>query len=386
MAIDRVMPKLPAAHDHDVLLLEPRTPLPAAPAEPAAPATPATPAETTVCQQQHPHFPSLDGWRAIAIVLVLLTHLMPLGPQRWELNTSAGLAGMALFFCLSGFLVTNLLIDADNLGVFLVRRFFRIVPLAWLCLLIAFVLNPVAPQVWLPHFLFYANYPPKPLIAMTDHLWSLCVEVQFYLGIALVIVLCKRRGLVLLPLACVLVTGLRVWQGAYFSVITYLRVDEILVGGMLALVNRQVMVGTHHAAAIKRCICAVPFALVLAAFLVSCSPLAKACDYARPYLAMLLVGSTLFAARNGRFAILDNKPLGYLATISFALYMIHPLLSHSWLGSGDLLEKYLKRPLLLLVLFVLAHLSTFHFERYAIRLGKRLCGHFSGVSKPAARP
>jgi peptidoglycan/LPS O-acetylase OafA/YrhL len=146
------------------------------------------------------------------------------------------------------------------------------------------------------------------------------------------------------------------------------------------------MLGAHYAVAIKRCICAVPFALLLAAFLVSCSPLAGAFDYARPYLAMLLVGSTLFAARSRRFAILDNKPLGYLATISFALYMIHPLLSHSWLGSGDLLEKYLKRPLLLLVLFVLAHLSTFHFERHAIRLGKRLCGHLCGGGKPAVHP
>ena len=49
----------------------------------------------------------LDGWRAISILLVLATHLLPLGPKRLQLNVTSGTMGMSLFFTLSGFLITQ---------------------------------------------------------------------------------------------------------------------------------------------------------------------------------------------------------------------------------------------------------------------------------------
>lgn len=55
-----------------------------------------------------------------------------------------------------------------------------------------------------------------------------------------------------------------------------------------------------------------------------------------------------------------------------ALYVVHGLLTATWLGSGDDLVKYLKRPLLLAATFGLAHLSTFYFEARFIAWGKRL--------------
>jgi peptidoglycan/LPS O-acetylase OafA/YrhL len=65
--------------------------------------------------------------------------------------------------------------------------------------------------------------------------------------------------------------------------------------------------------------------------------------------------------------------LKYCASISYALYVIHPLLAHhTWLGSGDLLEKYAKRPLLLLVLFGMAHLSTRFFEPIAMNQARKV--------------
>ena len=54
----------------------------------------------------------LDGWRGISILLVLASHLLPLGPKGWQLNATAGPMGMALFFTLSGFLITRFLLDA----------------------------------------------------------------------------------------------------------------------------------------------------------------------------------------------------------------------------------------------------------------------------------
>jgi peptidoglycan/LPS O-acetylase OafA/YrhL len=54
------------------------------------------------------------------------------------------------------------------------------------------------------------------------------------------------------------------------------------------------------------------------------------------------------------------------------LYVIHPLLADTWLGSGDVVEKYAKRPLLLLVVFALSHLSTHYYERWFIERGRVL--------------
>ena len=55
-------------------------------------------------------FEVLDGWRGISIVAVLVCHLLPVGPRSWQLNAPVGAVGMALFFCLSGFLITTMLL------------------------------------------------------------------------------------------------------------------------------------------------------------------------------------------------------------------------------------------------------------------------------------
>jgi peptidoglycan/LPS O-acetylase OafA/YrhL len=61
----------------------------------------------------------------------------------------------------------------------------------------------------------------------------------------------------------------------------------------------------------------------------------------------------------------------YIAEISYALYIIHGVLSHTWLGAGDKLEKYLKRPLLFGLKFALAHVSTPYFEQPITRSVKQ---------------
>ena len=88
---------------------------------------------------------------------------------------------------------------------------------------------------------------------------------------------------------------------------------------------------------------------------------------------MLLIGSTLFSQDITWFNNwLKGRFLFYIASISFALYVIHGGLIDTWLGEGDKLEKYLKRPLLLAVTFALAHVSTFYYEKHWINLGKKL--------------
>src|SRR6185436_21055347 len=83
------------------------------------------------------HLAVLDGWRGISILLVLACHLLPLGPKPLQLNAMAGPMGMALFFTLSGFLITRFLLTHSSISDFLLRRFFRIIPLAWLAMVLA---------------------------------------------------------------------------------------------------------------------------------------------------------------------------------------------------------------------------------------------------------
>ena len=311
------------------------------------------------------HLDVLDGWRGISILLVLAAHLLPLGPARFELNDMVASMGMVLFFILSGFLITRFLLTHLSVRDFLIRRFFRIVPLAWLALAITLPLAGAAQSDYLPNFLFYTNLPPQHLLPAIAHFWSLSVEVQFYLGIAFVVALLGRRGLMLLPAACVAVTLYRVTQGAHIDIVTSRRVDEILAGGVLALL---------HAGRFGRlsALLARPNVAVMVVLLAISSHMQGGfMNYFRPYFAAALIGCTLGNAPGRVTDVLRSRALRYIATISFALYVFHGILAHTWLGSGDKLVKYLKRPLLFAATFALAHLSTFHFEQRWIALGKK---------------
>lgn len=314
----------------------------------------------------------LDGWRGISILLVLAGHLLPLGPKVWQLNDTVATMGMAVFFTLSGFLITRFLLERPSVTDFLFRRFFRIVPLAWVAMVVVLVMTDAPSSFYLPHAFFYANLPPIHLTDAGSHLWSLCVEVQFYVGIALLVALLGRRGLYALPVLCVAVTLHRVVYGAHVDIVTWRRVDEILAGCLLAMAWAGKF-GTVPAWLLSRLNAFVMLALLA----VASHPRGGGMNYIRPYLAALMVGATLFDPPAPLARLLAGKVLRYIATVSYALYVVHHVLMYTWLGSGDKLAKYLKRPLLIVVTFGLAHLSTFYFERPCIAWGKWLSARFA---------
>jgi peptidoglycan/LPS O-acetylase OafA/YrhL len=309
----------------------------------------------------------LDGWRAVSILVVLAGHLLPLGPSRWEMNKAIAAMGMVIFFTLSGFLITRFLSRGADLRVFIIRRFFRIVPLAWVVMVLLLIVNQSPEKAWAANLLFYANLPPFNLVAGGWHLWSLCVEVQFYLGIGLFVMVARQRGLILLPLFAVGITLLRIVDHQYINVVTWYRVDEILAGGILALVH-----GGWYGTRPQSVLAAISPYWMLPLVLLSAHPAGGFLNFARPYLAATLVGATLFngPVRLGR--LLESRPARYIAEISYALYIFHGALNAGWLGSGSTFVKYAKRPLLLAVTFALAHVSTFRFEQPCIALAKRL--------------
>ena len=323
-------------------------------------------------------FAMLDGWRALSILLVLAGHLLPVGPHGWRLNGPVAAMGMAIFFTLSGFLITRFLsAPGADVRVFIIRRFFRIVPLVWLAMAIALPLADASVEEWIANFLFYANLPPFHLVYTGSHLWSLCVEMQFYVGVALLVTIFGRRGLYALPVLCLAVTGLRIAADTYVSIVTWLRIDEILSGATLALAY-----GGWFGRWPMRILARISPYILLPLLLASCSGMAGPLDYARPYIAAAMVGASLANAPRLLAWIFETRWAGYVATVSYALYIIHGVLRMTWLGEGDGVEKYLKRPLLFAATFALAHASTFWFEQPCIALAKRLTSRFK-VKVPA---
>ena len=317
------------------------------------------------------HLAALDGWRGLSILLVLAAHLLPLGPHRLLLNHSAGVFGMVIFFILSGFLITSFLIKDQRIGGFLVKRFCRVLPLAWLYIVIALLLSLAPLSKWFSHLLFYANLPladavPNDLLPMTEHLWSLCMELQFYVGVALLVALLRARGLLLLPFIGLAFTALRWHDSVIASSISYYRIDEILAGCTLALVFHGQF--GMRARDLLRLVPLWPVVVLLA---FSSMPQGQWLNFLRPYLALLLVGGTLMQPASLMVKALDNRMLVFVAGISYALYVIHPMLTFTWLGSGDVIVKYLKRPLFFAVLFLLAYASTMYYESWFMKRGKR---------------
>jgi peptidoglycan/LPS O-acetylase OafA/YrhL len=156
--------------------------------------------------------PQLDGLRAIAVIAVWLQHwgFPPLRASRYLVQIEPGAMGVWLFFVLSGFLITGILLRsraeleatcgsvADAAKIFYARRFIRILPAYYLALLLGTLLFPEVRQLFWWHFTYNTNFwnafhpgqfPPGL------HFWSLAVEEQFYLIWPWMILLVPSRHL-----------------------------------------------------------------------------------------------------------------------------------------------------------------------------------------------
>ena len=156
-----------------------------------------------------PYFPQLDALRAVAVLGVMLHHYWPEAEK--ALGLSTGFLGVQLFFVLSGFLITGILLrardrvqlgqssTAHGIGQFYVRRVLRIFPLFYAMLAIAWLAGLPEVRDSLPWHLMYASNVYMVRIqdwhGSVSHLWSLAVEEQFYLVWPFVIFFMPRRWL-----------------------------------------------------------------------------------------------------------------------------------------------------------------------------------------------
>jgi peptidoglycan/LPS O-acetylase OafA/YrhL len=213
------------------------------------------------------HLPALDGLRGIAILLVLMHALDVVQPQggatrALDYALNAGWIGVQLFFVLSGFLITGILLDTRGTAryyrSFFVRRVLRIFPLYFGVLLVAFVVLPNvmslppgygAHQVWLWTFLENYAAPFGGGEAAFPHFWSLCVEEQFYLLWPLLVALCGRRGIVAMSSLLIVVSIFaRLYVRQHFGepvgpdavyVFTPCRMDALALGALAAALVRE---------------------------------------------------------------------------------------------------------------------------------------------------
>jgi peptidoglycan/LPS O-acetylase OafA/YrhL len=200
------------------------------------------------------HLASLDGLRGIAVLSVLLFHFgRPLESsvipvEHWVSSViSHGMRGVDLFFALSGFLITRILVESrgasNYFSAFYVRRALRIFPVYFCFLFTVFAVAKVHVGLW-PYLLFVSNFTHGGGVSdpYLSHLWSLAVEEQFYLVWPIVILLCPpRRLLGFAVLLAALVPALRFLVVGNVSVnmllrLTPFRADALILGGIVSLV------------------------------------------------------------------------------------------------------------------------------------------------------
>lgn len=197
------------------------------------------------------HIPTLDGWRAVAILLVLWAHQGNVLYATPEAYLRGGLFyfgtwGVPIFFGLSGVLITKLLLEEKdrtgriNLRAFYLRRCFRILPpmFVYLAVIAALGMLQSGSEFW-SCILFFRNYLPWQQGSWySGHLWSLSVEEHFYLfWPALLVLAGVRRAWI----PAVALSGLcAVWR--WWNLFpgsderTDLRLDSLLLGAALAFV------------------------------------------------------------------------------------------------------------------------------------------------------
>jgi len=140
------------------------------------------------------YLPSLDGLRALSIIMVVGSHVL-IGKNIYSTflySVFNGALGVGIFFTISGFIITTLLMKEQiytkdvSLENFYIRRFLRIIPLAYLFLIVLIILNQifnigVKLSGFILSFLFLKNFVGSETDPATTHYWSLSVEEQYYL-------------------------------------------------------------------------------------------------------------------------------------------------------------------------------------------------------------
>ncbi len=293
-----------------------------------------------------PRIPSLDGCRAISILLVILSHLCHTPAFRAfdpyaHLVFHFGPFGVKVFFVISGFVITTLLLNEErrngavSIKRFYVRRALRIWPVAYAYLFVVAVLAWKNVIRVAPHYFFYAGAFLMNHVQETNwftgHFWSLAIEEQFYLVWPLIFLLTARRGrltccFLILFLAPLLRTLAYLYEPVIYGAmqLSLLFVgDAIAMGCLLALLSKELENSRILRRIINlRCFFVVPLLSVIMYTALKWLP---AFYFAGgDSIALICIAVTLWKVMHVRgavFRFLNSKTMVNIGVLSYSLYI-----------------------------------------------------------------
>lgn len=303
--------------------------------------------------------PALDGLRGIAIVLVLLHHNTLYRPDqgvdRWIATLPlSGWIGVDLFFVLSGFLITGILLDSRTsksyYTSFYARRALRIFPLYYLCLFLGLVLLPMLPELHrvvvgpyeippkLPYWLYLTNFSiaDRGMVhGWLDVAWSLAIEEQFYIVWAIVVFICPPRYLGILCTALLIFGPLartsainKGMEGEDIYVLTLFRLDGLSIGALLAWAQRESRLPSSPRAMLAiglACLGGLTAITINAGDAWWWNPRMQQIGYSLIVLggATMLIGAVMLPASHAWPRMLSAGWLRGFGKYSYCLYLIH---------------------------------------------------------------
>jgi peptidoglycan/LPS O-acetylase OafA/YrhL len=321
------------------------------------------------------YVPSLNGWRAVAVLLVIgaHSHTMLLNSDTTAGNMLAIVASHGgIGVAVSGFLICTLLLHekertgAINLASFYIRRVFRIIPPMWVYLATVVVLKLYGILDFVSSFditsaaLFFKNYTQGPHW-YTDHFWSLAIEEHFYLFVPfLLAVLSWKRSLQATLVIVVICASVRAVEykllTSTLESATETRIDAIMYGAIAALLcdrfSRQ----------IKSYLTLTTVLFVLCTVLIGCALFSE-----------LPIRRTLILGR-----WLELKPVQSIGKISYSLYIWQMMFLVPAYRPMPLIQSF---PAAFILTFSCAIASYLLVERPCIRFGHSLASRSLATKK-----
>ena len=348
--------------------------------------------------------PSLDGLRAVSILLVVVCHLAatvdsPLpGRPSWYFN---GAVGVDVFFAISGFLITTLLLrESERSGTISISRFYlrralRILPAFWFYLTVLALLNRfgwvhLVGRDWIAALTYTVNFF-LPTAYAVRHIWSLSVEEHFYIVWPLLFAFLGRNRATKLAIVYLLSEPVIRWlTWRYFrgdldiDFVTFARLDAIAAGCVMAVVAR---IPTSRSP-LKRLDenPAVWFFAALFILLLSVCVLSLSGKYGillRPTVNALAICVMIWTAARfpdtsfGR--LLNWAPLAWLGRLSYSLYIWHQV----FLDPSNGQQWMCKFPQNLGLGFAAAVASYYIIERPFLNLKNRRANVHVAAAEPA---
>lgn len=344
------------------------------------------------------YIPTLNGWRAVAISLVIAAHSATMlensgtqiGAKLANLFNHAGI-GVDVFFSVSGFLICSLLLNEKQqtgtiaLSSFYIRRTFRILPplFAYLAMLILLRSSGLIPaiesQEIVTSALFVRNYFPAGSW-YTGHFWTLAIEEHFYLFVPLVLSMLSWKAGFRFAISVVVCCAIIRWAEFAFlpemkvEFRTEARIDAIMYGAIGAFLVFHSRSRVRQFLTPLRTI-GIFLAIVVACYLFPAMPVRRtlmAMAMPLPIIFTVLHAETIF----GR--ILELRPVQWIGKLSYSLYIWQMLFLVPYDRPLGILQGF---PLAFVGAFACAVFSYYLIERPSIRFGHRLAYGFDGVSK-----